>query len=420
MWVAFGQMLSLTAVFAGIKILTNLLGPQEYGRLALGLSVFGLINMFIYGPISQVVLRFYSVYQERRKLGVYLVALRRIHAQATILFGVLIALASLITAWLAGEEWGAVVIVAAFYGLVSGIGDSFLAYYSAVRQRRVVAGYQGLGMWLRLIVAVAAVYFLGRYALWALVGYFLGTLMVVLVQGTWFTRSVASGFLHDTPRPDKVAIREGRSEFLSYASSFIAFAGFAAISMYADRWILQTYLGEADVGKYFAVYQIANAPLVLLFGIVNQLMVPIIFGRAGAGTPGPQTVASGKLLSWTVVLCVFATGFFTAALFFFEGQVVRVLTSQAFAVPKHTLWVMVLGLSLFNLAQLLVTKGLCHKTPKAYTWPKALQAIAFVILAVMLVDVMGLLGVALALCLSSLVYLLAVTETNRKLELALT
>ena len=58
-WVIVGQILTFIGGFAGIKILTNVMGPEGYGKLALGMTIAGMMNMFVFGPIGQVILRFF-------------------------------------------------------------------------------------------------------------------------------------------------------------------------------------------------------------------------------------------------------------------------------------------------------------------------------------------------------------------------
>ncbi|HEX9078711.1 MAG TPA: hypothetical protein VF795_03915, partial [Desulfuromonadaceae bacterium] len=75
-WIVAGQFFGFVGGFAGIKALTNIMGPKGYGELALGLTIAGLFNMYVYGPIANVVARFFAVYRERGRLGVYFAVLK--------------------------------------------------------------------------------------------------------------------------------------------------------------------------------------------------------------------------------------------------------------------------------------------------------------------------------------------------------
>jgi len=56
-WVALGQGASLLLGILTLKLLTLLLGPEEYGRFVLLLTIPGMLNLFFYGPIGQAVSR---------------------------------------------------------------------------------------------------------------------------------------------------------------------------------------------------------------------------------------------------------------------------------------------------------------------------------------------------------------------------
>jgi len=195
------------------------------------------------------------------------------------------------------------------------------------------------------------------------------------------------------------------------------FAGFAAISMYSDRWVLQGLFGESEVGIYAALYQIGNAPVTFLIGLISQFVVPIIFERAGAMTKKTQADNSSKLLHQVVIVSVILLVPIVVIAYFFSEPVVRILTNTTFSEHSEVLWVLVAGIALFNVGQLLIIKGLNHNRPEVYLLPKALQACSFVILAYFLAMQFHLMGVAIALCVSSLFYLFAVAMANKRLSL---
>ena len=80
-WVAAGQVLTLSIGVLSINILTNIMGAAQYGQLMLGISIAALISLFIYGPLGQAAIRFYSVCRRRGDLGNYICAFRRIHTR---------------------------------------------------------------------------------------------------------------------------------------------------------------------------------------------------------------------------------------------------------------------------------------------------------------------------------------------------
>lgn len=415
-WVAAGQMLSFLGAFAGIKVLTTVMQPEGYGQLALGMTIAGLLNMFLYGPIGQVVGRFFSVCREKNELRVYFFILKKAHIACGLILLVFICLTAILTNVLAGGKWALLVIMASLFGVVSGINVSFLSLQGAIRQRKVVALHQGIDAWLRPALAIAALYLFSNNVYFALSGYILGTLMITLSQWVFALKNAAVKEHWNGTSPGKKVVRANVQEFYAYANPFILWAGIVAVSMYADRWIIQGLFGAEEVGVYVAIYQIANAPIALLFGIINQFILPIIFERAGALTSVAQTESSARLLNQTVLVSVFIMLLVIVVAFFFSESLVGFLTSSVFTEHHRVLWVITLGLVLFNMGQLLVSKGLYCNLPRIYIWPKAMQGGSFLILAYFLARHFGIPGLAAAVCGSSLLYVTGILFVNRQLN----
>lgn len=417
-WVMFGQALTFLGGFVSIKILTSSLGPRGYGELALGLTIAGFLNMFVYGPIGQVVLRFFSVYQERKTLTTYFYLLKKIHLVSVLVLLFVTALSGVLVYLQIGREWALLVIVASLFGIVSGVNGSLSSLQSAIRQRKIVALHQGVDAWLRPALAFLAIYLFRNSGYFALLGFLIGTLVITFSQ-YWYTLKNKNIRTHWAGDVQSQAIqKKARREFMAYVSPFFLFSGFAAISMYADRWILQGLFGESKVGIYVALYQIGNAPIAFLFGLISQFMVPIIFERAGDMTNTVQAEGSSRLLYQVVFLSTILVLPIVVVSYYFGEPLVRILANADFSRHSEVLWVMVVGVSLFNIGQLLALKGLNFNRPEIYLFPKAVQAFSFLLLAYLLAKEYDLTGVAVALSGSSLLYLLMVALVNRRLEIA--
>ncbi len=417
LWVAIGQVTALAGAFVGIKVLTNALGAEEYGRLSLGLTLAGIVNLFVYGPLSQWVLRFFSIHRERHELGPYFLAIRKVYALATAGVGAITLLAAMILWRFIGSEWIILLICASLFAVVAGANNVFVALQSAVRDRKVVALHQGADAWLRPMLAVALLYVFSNSGYVALLGFFLGTFLITLSQQASAKQSeaIADHLRHREVSQD--SWERMRGEFLEYVSPFAFFAFFGAISLYADRWILQGVFGAKEVGIYTAMYQIANAPMMLLVGVVSQLVTPVIFDRAGTMTTGVQALRSKEVVHQTVGSTAIVMACLILAAYWFGEPLIAFLTAPGFTEHHTTLWVLVLALSLFNIAQLLSLRGFSSRQTELYIWPKGIQAVSFLAFAYLLVKDRGVMGVALALAMSSLLYVVLVIRVNRRIRL---
>jgi len=416
-WILIGQFLGFIGGFIGIKVLTNLMGPNGYGQLAIGLTIAGLFNTYVYGPVANVVIRYFSVYRDRDNLGSFFSVLRKSH-RILALGGVCLAVVACgSTGYFLGGEWALIILLSCLYGVTSGINVSFISLQNAIRQRKIVALHQGADVWLRIGLSIALLFLFSKSGCFALLGYLIGTLLVTISQRFFALKNETIRKNWHVPATDPSLEKKTFKEFSDYASSFTIFAVFASFSLYADRWILQGLFGSSAVGMYAAIYQIAASPVSIFFTMVSQLIVPIVFERAGSMTNMSQVESSGKLLRQTILVSSLVAIVITVVAYLFGELLVGILTNATFAKNSGLLWIIVMGLSLFNLGQQLAMKGLSFNQPRIYLWPKILQAVSLLVLAYVLAHYLGIAGVAWAVCLSSVVYVVAVVAVNRRLHL---
>lgn len=411
-WVAIGQITAFLGGLVGIKLLTNLMSPENYGELTLGISLAGVANLFLFGPLGQVVLRFYSSCRERGNIAGYTRILIQLHKQAVMLLATIGVLAVAIASVGFGWNWAWLVGLAFVFGIFSGIQGSLSSLLNALRDRKMGALTQGLDVWLRVSFAAVLVAWVGSQGYWAVGGYILGSLVVVTIQigvlrrhgfqkSLWVEGGLQDGAL--------------RSKFLAYGLPFLAFAGLASVSLYADRWLLQGYLGAEAVGIYAAMFQIAAAPIVFLMGITTQLIIPVVFARSGNLDNPKRAQSSQSLLSSSVVVVGILYGAVTLGAYMWGEALIAWLTHADYSRYASSLWLIVLSQALFNLAQLMVASGLNLNRPKAYFMPKLGQAVSLMLAGVFLVRHVGIEGMAQALLISSVVYFIWVIAVNIRL-----
>jgi O-antigen/teichoic acid export membrane protein len=415
-WVLFGQALAFVGSFLGIKVLTNIMVPEEYGKLALGLTISGFLNLYVYAPLGGVATRYLVICRERRELNIYFALLKRAHHMLAVGIPLLALVAGGIAWWRAGSQWALIVVIASLYGVVSGINTSYQALQTVVRQRKIVALHQGGDVWVRTGITILLLFLFEKSGYTALIGYLLGTFCITFSQGYFALKHPEINQFWRSPLPGGSRQRETAREFFAYAVPFMVFAGFSVVSTYADRWVIQGLFGAQEVGIYAAVYQIANAPVSIFFAMQNQFMVPIVYERAGAMTSATQAVSSFQALRMMVVFSTVVVLLMVGFTSLFSEPLMRLLTSRAFSAYHHMLWVTTLGLGIYNVAQVFSMKGLYYNTPQIYFWPKAAQAISFLLSAFVLAKSFGIIGIPMALCASSLVYGVVILLVNRRIK----
>jgi len=65
MWVFAGQVGVAIGGLAGVKIMTYLLSPNEFGRFSIANTIILLFGSNIFGPLGQGLMRYWSISQHR-------------------------------------------------------------------------------------------------------------------------------------------------------------------------------------------------------------------------------------------------------------------------------------------------------------------------------------------------------------------
>lgn len=409
-WVALGQMFTLLLGIATLKALTSLLGPEDYGRFALGLTVAGALNLFIYGPISHAVARYIHLCPQHdiaMALDRVVAFVLRWCSTVVIAVGIVAALA---TGLSLGVAWGVLLSITVAYGVSSGVIAILLADMNTRRRRRGYAVLQSADALLRLIAAALLVSVTGAAGTAAMTGFLLGSL-AALVLGKFVLKSHTPAFGKVTGLFAKGQLGWG---FGKYVLSISVFAVPAILASYGDRWIIQHSLSEAHVGVYVALAQIANAPANLMLAVFSQTLNPIIFQRAGSAGPDEAMHSGRRLLYRALFLLSILLASVTLGSYVFGEWIVRLLTSPGFVPYANLLWVLVLAAALFQAGQALASEAFLYNKPFLLFLPKLAHAVIFLGLSFWLVTSRQLEGVAIAAVVGAAVYLPLVMRVNAR------
>ena len=413
-WAIIGQGATLIGGFFTLKVLTTLLGTQDYGRFVLGLTVAGILNLFLYGPLAQGVTRYFHIFAERAVLGTFsclVVSLQKIFAIILIFLSVAIALW---VSWKAGVDWALLILAATGYGVAAGTLSIAMAVLGTQRKQKAYATLQTVDMLLRLILSILLVCAAGHNGVMAMAGFFLGSCLTMLLA-----RKFENDWTYDTQHQEITVAQLfaqgsfGR-EFGRYTFSFTLFAIPAAFSSFGDRWIIQGILSDGHVGAYVALAQIANAPTNIILAIFSQVVNPILFQRAGSAS-SPDTLAVGRrLLYRALMLLVLGITAAVGASYVFAPQIVALLTAPDFVRYSDLLWLLVLGAGIFQVAQALASEAFMFNRPSLLFFPKLVHAVIFFGLSLLFSMHWGLSGIAVAGVVAAISYLLLVALFNAK------
>jgi O-antigen/teichoic acid export membrane protein len=399
-WVLSGQVASVVGALVLVRVLTEYLEPAQYGQLALGLTVAGLVNQVVMGGVTAGIGRFYSIAAEKGDLSGYLHASRRLMDYAT---SAVVAIALLLMAgllWLGYSQWMALATAALALSVLSGYNSSLSGIQNAARQRAVVAFHGGLDAWLKILLAVGVMLWLGSSSTAVVLGYALSSLLVTCSQLLFLRR-----LIHPQGKKPHEFTNWGQ-QIWAYSWPFSVWGVFTWAQQASDRWALQAFASTQDVGLYAVVFQLGYAPIGLATGMAMTFLGPILYQHSGSATDLSRN-RSVHRIAWRIT---FAGLLMTALAFvltlLLHEWIFQLLVAARYHSVSYLLPWMVLAGGIFAAGQMLALKLMSEMKSAVMTTAKIVTALLGVFLNVYGATKFGLQGVVAAVVAFSGIYFL--------------
>ncbi|HOH63402.1 MAG: lipopolysaccharide biosynthesis protein [Sedimentisphaerales bacterium] len=403
LWIGVGQAATVLGAVVGIRILTAVLPPDSYGRLALGMTVATLATQTVLGPLGNAAMRFFAPAREAGALRSYFAAVKRLLLEASGAMGVLAFVLILILDLTGHWEWVGLVLAATLFALVSGYNSVLNGMQNAARQRAIVALHHGLATWGRFLLAAGMVLWLGAGTTIAMLGYAAAMIIVLGSQGWFFRRTLSCG---QACVPSEAPQERWRIEILTYAWPFAIWGFPAWVQMVSDRWALQGFCSTEDVGRYAALYQLGYYPITICTNLMVQLVAPVFFQRAGDASDLSRVERVYRLNRKLTVAALALTAVATLMAWAWHDPIVRFLVAAEYRTISGLLPGMVLAGGLFASGQLAVVSLLSGVQTRALVLPKVATAVLGVVLNILGAALFGTPGVVAAMVLAAAVYLI--------------
>lgn len=349
-WVIVGQVASVTASLVLVRVLTEYLDPAEYGQLALGLTVVSLVNALVFAGVTSGIGRFYAIAAEKNDLLGYLRASRQLMGYATAMTVVIGSVLMTGLFWLGYSHWMGLAAAALVLSVLIGCSSSLTGIQNAARQRAIVALHAGLDGWLKILLAVGVMLWLGNSSTAVVLGYVMSCLLVTLSQ-LFFLRRL----IH--PQREKTNTSENwRRQMWMYSWPFMAWGIFGWAQQSSGRWALEVYSTTTDVGLYVVLFQLGYAPIIMALGLTTTFFMPILFARTGDASNAVRNEGVRKLISKMVLIGGGLTILAVLATSLLHSQMFNLLVNEKYFSVSYLLpWVILSG-GIFGMSQVLASQ----------------------------------------------------------------
>lgn len=398
----------MVGTFLSLKLFSNLLPVAEYGRLALALVVAGSIQTF-FAALYNSVLRYFPIARAKGELAQYAIGLNRLQRWSVVIpvvAGVVLMAATMLDLLTFDPVYPLAILLAVATGW-TGWGQGMLLAMRARGEMVLISS----GMYLaRPLLAALALYFFGADALWALCGLVL-VQSIMCVLSSWRSRARTQQIAQFTWGE---GTDSGGYEFtlLRYSGYFLTTAIFAAIVLQGDRWVIDANLTAYDLGIYSAMFVIASALAATLQHAITQLMIPIVFQRAGLNST-KETASAMQAARLTWLISAVGYSFALSMTYLLQEPLIRLLTNPEFLVGSGLLPILLAALAVERIGQNLTLQGFIRLVTWPYLVTRIAHASTMLSLSLLWVGDYGMYGVAYAQLAGAVVYLISTLFINK-------
>lgn len=407
LWIFVERVGVLFCGFAGIKLLTYLMEPSEFGRLAIASTVMALIGTNLFSSLSQGFMRFWSISNERKELEQFYAVSTRF-SQCLIGLVICLAVLSLVFGKLIKDyNWAVLAAFSLLAGAAMGWLGLRVAVFMAIRKRRRIALLRVSNSFLRPLVAAILIILISSNANWVIMGYLLATFAVVLGAERLYRQTVSSTLSAELKVEQPVRLFHGLGkEILSYSWPFFAWGLFSWIHMSCDRWALQAFHGSEVLGSFAVVAQLATFPLIFISGFLSALFTPIAFQKAGDLTDANGVKDANKILLGMTGIFILGSFALIGIFTIIHHPLILLISNERFASLSYLLPGLTIAWSFFYLGQLFSFFGLLVNQSHSYIAPKLVSAMVAAVGTFYLSAKMGPSGVVLSLGIAGFVYVI--------------
>jgi O-antigen/teichoic acid export membrane protein len=281
-WLLAGHVASASALFVGVRLLTEVTPPAVYGAVGLLVGTLTLGRSLFCSPLFGAAQRYYPEVSRQGELGTLRrIVFRDLDRSNWLLSAIVIAAG----VPLSGGRPSSLLHVAMLVGLlvVDNLRALEVELFNIACQQRAYVILRTSETWLRPIAALLMIHWLGPTVTAMLMGYLLAAAvnyagLFVLPIGRIGVAELAAAASPGSAEAEDVAGKVWR-----FGLPLVPVAIMDWTSSLSDRYLIGGLLGLESAGIYITSYGLVAILFALIQGTIDQLMRPYYFDAIAAG-----------------------------------------------------------------------------------------------------------------------------------------
>ena len=261
-----GRIIPALIGFIGLWIYTRVYTPNEYGNYVLVTATVSMFSVFSYIWLNNANLRFFAAYRNDNKLERFFsTSFFSLVASITISLLAIFVLASL--SLISGTLTDFILIIAGLL-ISTSFTETLMTILRTDRQAKYISLFRSLSAISSIAITLTLIFIFHTGIISILLGQFLAdmTISVLIFFKFNFLRLLRIRYFSIT----------AFKEFINYGSPFLILSLSAWALTLSNRFIINYYLGEADVGIYSAASQLGTYPIEMTSMMIILAAFPVI------------------------------------------------------------------------------------------------------------------------------------------------
>jgi O-antigen/teichoic acid export membrane protein len=385
--VLLGQAGGALGTMLGIRVLTEFVSPEIYGKSALLLGLSALGQAVLCAPLLQAIQRFYPEFAASKNLLTLELSARRYLSVSAILLSGLITMGGLVYVAI-GSSF-------AFLGFVALAGLSFaetlkaaeVALLTAGRRQKLFAVWNVADSIVRPALAVGLIAILGPSPEVIIAGYALA----VTVNYSLFRPFSQSN--HPIGSKGSLLSTSQKVSALRYSAPLALLAILGWLGNLSSRYVVAAVLGSTEVGLFVAAYSLTSMPFLMAQGVVELTLRPLYFEAVSTAN---RVLEDRIFVVWLTVVAVLCSGGVLIISFFSEFLAKVLLAGSYRSAARLMPWI-ALGYAFLAISYVFEKRCYAYKKTRMVLFIQGAGAIVAIPMIYLLTLKYGILGTASSL-----------------------
>lgn len=404
-WVAFDQIGTSIGSIITIKIMSNVLDPQEFGYLILANTIVFLISSSLFGSIGQSFMRFWSIANETKQTNNFYIIVNQ-----SLKFSILIAfiwtiLIGIFTLRTSEFMWSILIMLSVLIATCSGWTAVRTSILTAARQRKPVALIHVGSIFLKTLIGWILVIRIGRRATVAMLGSLFATILLLVLAERYFKNYLYKNnpFGLRTEKNKNFIGSISKNIFLM-AAFFLIWSIFSWIKSSTDRWALQSFYGPEIVASFSVVLQLANFPIVLMSNFLTSLFNPVAFQLAGNFNKSCRSSKANTLMIQMLLLYALGVIIMITVFSFYHQPLIIIISNKRYANFSSFLPIITFAVAFYQFGDILASFGVLFNRLQIFLAPKITSSLITALFMFLFSKLFGPKGPVWALNLAAALY----------------